>query len=686
MSKKKSLLWLIVALPLLLLLGAAALVLTLNPNRLKPVLYQAAAERGIDLQIAGDITWQLMPNIGFGLGQVNATAAADSTGRPLATIVEASVSVQLWPLFRRQILVDGITLSGAVVNVMIDANGQSNWSSISSDAAPEAPAATDEPAEDGELPQLEIARINVSNLNLNYDDAQTGQAFTVEGISLQSQNLALDGNEFPVELRLLAQMQDLPAIALELSGPVALNLSEQLLTTRDLAIRINSGDARAQLALTNELAWGGDALSVSGNIVLNPMAPRPWLTAMGLDVPTQDQSSLSNFSFSTPFTVNDNRIQLSQVQLKLDDTELAGNFNLATGDVLGISSHWQGTRIDLDRYLPPASEEHEPAPAEPAAEASPLPLELLRTLSLDLALNFEQISFMGLSFNQPSVQVTGKDGVIQLQNLTAQLADGSITSSGSLDARGPEALLKMNLTTQGVDINTLLVALAEVDVLRGSADARAGISSRGATTEALIGNLNLEADATSSGLRLVPVNLEQRFCEALALLQGQPPAKFDWPNQTDFEPIKMRIRLANQTLNLDGLDARIAKIIGKAEGVFDLDSGQFNLPFNLSLGGFAGSIPGCLPITEAWRNRALPIRCKGQIDNIGPATCLPDRELITTMIKDRARTEVRQRVDQQRDVIEDKAEVRARELLQEKLGGERGQAAEETLKGLLKKR
>src|SRR5690606_36570168 len=231
----------------------------------------------------------------------------------------------------------------------------------------------------------------------------------------------------------------------------------------------------------------------------------------------------------------------------------------------------------LDDYLPPESEAKEGA-AAPETPPQPLPLETLRSLNLNAKLGFEKLTYKGLPINQPQFQVSANNGLIKLETLSLQTADGKISGEGQLDARGSEAQLHIDVQSQGIDLGTLLKTFADLDKLTGKASATANITSRGATDRALLDdNLVVEATAQSEELRVVPINSEEPFCRAISNLQQQAlQENLEWPDMTRLEPVKMQMRYAEKTLNLQQLNATIANLIGTASGFFNVDTGEFN--------------------------------------------------------------------------------------------------------------
>jgi AsmA protein len=664
-----------------LLLVLVALIFTLDPNRLKPLLEKQAAKRGIELHIPGDINWKLFPNLALSLGELNLHSAQDKT--LLAAVNQAEVSVQLMPIFQRQIQVDGVRLDGLEVRYEIDAQGASAWDTIGGDdkSVAEPPAAA---ADAGTPPEFAVERVDITNLKLLYANTQTGDRAEIQNLNLQARDVAVEGEVFPLQLKLSVSYNDLPPVELAWDGPVSVNLETQMLKVAEAEVNVQVGAATLAAVLATETHWG-EPLTSKGKITITPAALPPLLKALDIEPPqTANPRALQQVGGAITYDFGPDQLTLEPVALTLDNTRIDGQLQLKSFEKPIIITGWQGTSLVLNDYLPPEVEKNGPASAEPDAPPQPLPLEALRDLNLQAKVAFEKLMYKGLPMNQPQLQVSANNGLLKLETLSLQTADGTVSGEGQLDARGAEAQLQMTLQSQGVNLGTLLQTFADLDKVTGKVSATAVVTSHGATDKALQDNLVVEASAESEELQVTPINIEEQFCRALSILQQQTlPENIEWPDMTRLEPVKMQIRYADHTLNLQQLNATIANLLSAASGSFNLETGKFNVPFSLSLGEFANKVESCLPIEEKWRKRALPIRCKGSLDDIGPTTCLPDTKLLTELVKDRVKGEAREKLEAEKDRLENKLEDKAKELLKEKLGEEKGKNTEESVRSLL---
>ena len=688
----------IVALIAIVIAGLGILLMTLDANLLKPVLQKLALEHSAELEIPGDISWQFYPNLGLSLGALRVKTTADP--QPLVSIEGASVSVKLMPLLKdRAILVNGITLDGLNAVYSVRADGTSAWDTLgSSDATPPEP----DPAAPGDLPTLEIDSIDIRNLHVQYSNAQNGDNVVVSDTHLSSKNFSLTGQPFDLSLQSTIEYNQQPKAELSWQGSLAVDWNKQTVSTDSAKISARLDRAQVNISLTNQSRWS-DPISSEGHLTLHATPIQPLFKALKISAPkTNSPEVLQNVSAELDYKANTEQVQMTNASILLDRIQLQGDLSIHNFTKPQIKTHWQGNSVALDDYLPPTDTTPAagtaPAKKPSATEQAPqpLPVEALQALDLEASIGFEKIQTHGLDLLQPQLKVQAKNGLLQLQKLALKVAEGDVAGSGRLDARQANTQLKLDLTTQNVNLGTLLKTFAELDKINGHASAKVNITSNGATDQALMDNLKVQADAQSKNLSLVPINLEQQFCKAIALLQQSAPKNFDWPAMTELEPVTMHMTFSEQTLKLDQLQAEIAHLAGDAQGQFNLLSGEFNFPFNLSLANFAAEIPGCLPIKEKWRKRALPLRCKGNIDDIGVTTCLPDTKLIGDMLGDKIKEEAKAKLDEKKaeaqrklekkqDELEKKAGDKTKEAIQRELGEEKTEELENTLKNALDK-
>lgn len=178
------------ALLLLPVLVIAALLFLVDPNAFKPEIASVVKDK-TDMELAIDehIDWQLWPRIGLRLGKTTLTEPGHG---PLLAVNKAAVDVELMPLFGKKVVINAINVDGAQVNFIQRKDGTTNWDRMLKRLA-------ENPEEESEAIDLNIADVQVKNSALKAIDETTGAVREIKALTLKSQNIDLK-QEFPVEL------------------------------------------------------------------------------------------------------------------------------------------------------------------------------------------------------------------------------------------------------------------------------------------------------------------------------------------------------------------------------------------------------------------------------------------------------------------------------------------------------
>ena len=196
---------LILATVLLLLVAAATwLVMRFDPNQFKGLATDwVKTEYQRTLTLEGPISLSVFPKLQVRLSKVALSEAGSS--QPFAALGEAQLQLQVMPLLKGQLVVDGVSASGLTARYTRDAQGKSNIDDL---LRPRTPADT-AGAPSAPL-QLDISAVRLDDLRLTVADAMTPLNGTV---ALQKLHTGRIKNGVDSTLELQA--------ALDLSQPAA---------------------------------------------------------------------------------------------------------------------------------------------------------------------------------------------------------------------------------------------------------------------------------------------------------------------------------------------------------------------------------------------------------------------------------------------------------------------------------
>lgn len=697
MSKLKIVLVALLVLPLLIIAGGAAFILTLDPNRLKPLIAEAADKQGLTVVVGGDISWRLYPNIGLDVADISVSNKA--TAAALASLKSARLDVALKPLLGRQIEVVGVAVDGAELHYLLETNGQSNWPVIEAQSTP---TATDTQPK-GDTPEINIAALFVTDLSLNYRDAQ-GVSASIAGLNAQALGVNLSGRAFELILQSSVSYTGYPDVWFESAGSIAVDmgLHQAILEAFKVDVYIGGRKSHEAADLVSELAgtlnWG-TPLTAKTVVSFKADNVRQLLAQLGIPLPaTQDPQAFTFLNVQANMDLKGDALTLQQATIKLDKTTARVALAVTGFERPKIQASIEIDAVNADAYMAPALDKSatkaKPSPKEeqPIA-ATPLPFELLRQLDVKATMALGQLQVNGITADKMKATLQAKNGLITLQPYSFALAQGSVNAELVLDAqkatRGKgaqqdRATLKGWLTTQDIELAALLEQLKQEPLLVGDLGSRVTFTSEGHTDQDMINNVQAVLTVDSTLIKLTTINIEKSFCEAVSLLSRKPATDTVWPSYSELSPLSLKARYADNKIELQSLSATIQKLKASSSGMLDLESGDFRFPLDVSLAEFAGGLDGCAAVDAKWRKRVVPLRCKGNLINIGAKTCLPDGPRITEQLKAKAKQKIDEKLDEAQDKVEDKAKKEADRFLEKHVDKDKIDDLKESVKGLFK--
>ena len=683
MKPLKIILALVIGLPVLLIAVVAVLLLTVDKAPLVDFVEEKLAEKGAYVELSHDIGWTVYPNIGFSLGEASLFDVPEKQGNPLAQIDSAEVSVAFKPLFKGNVEINGIYLEGAQLNYLIDKKGKSNWDKLIEGFSTNEPVQEEAPAEESQAIALEIKTIALKNIGLVMQDASQGSSIILEKINLTASDVDLSGNPFPLSLSAYLKEGPVSQVSVDHSSRVAFDLTEKNMGLNQAKTVLTFNKNQSKLTIDKDLSMQfADDLSVAGNLGVKTSELRQLLSALDIDLSTFPEDRIRSFSLKNSFSFKNGNVTAKDIALQFDDTNVTGNASVQTGNRLGVDLKLAADQFNLDQYFPPSEETEAPATSAPATEETPLPFELLRSIDLNTEVTLAKLIASKIPVTNIDILIQNKRGYLDIKRINANLDQGTINMTGALNAKSSTAKLKLNTKVNQVDLGQLLKQVAETDMVTGNINGTMNAISHGKTVQALQKNLTVDLNAESEKMRFNPVNITQQFCKAVSLINKSEPTAHNWTQYSELEPIKMAIRYEKEVLNINSLSASVEQLTAGAKGYFDVKQGKFDVPIELSLANFASSLEGCDLVDAKWRNRMIPLRCKGSLEDLGAKTCLPDTKRLADVAKDELKRKAKEKAEAEKKRAAKKIEGKAKEALKEKLGEEKVDELKKSLKGL----
>ncbi len=448
-------------------------------------------------------------------------------------------------------------------------------------------------------------------------------------------------------------------------------LSNLSLSVLDLAL---TGSVNAE-RLTEQPAF-------SGQMDLAAFDPRALMKGLGMAAPeTQDPNVLTKVQLSTAVRGTTNALSLESMRLTLDDTNVEGSFAIRDFGAPGYRFDYAIDAIDLDRYLPPVTDEA-PAPSADDAPASDtpepsdtaqtaptqgpvgLPLDALRALDLDGRATVGKLKVQNLRMSEIVLQITSKDGVLQLDPMSMRLYEGTGSLKATVDARTDTPAIQAQNEFKAVQVSPLISDLTGNDPVEGTGNIRAQITTAGADPDAMTRNLggNFAIEFRDGAVK--GVNVAQMIRQARAAIRKEK-LETDEPKKTDFSELIATGTIKNGVVENRDLAMKSPLLRITGEGLVDLPRQSIDYLVTATVVNTTKGQGG--KGLEDLEQLAIPIKVTGTFDK---PKYTPDVEAV---LREVAKKEGQKKLEKELD-----------KQLEKQLGDKLGEDIGKQLKGLFK--
>jgi AsmA protein len=304
-------------------------------------------------------------------------------------------------------------------------------------------------------------------------------------------------------------------------------------------------------------------------------------------------------------------------------------------------------KFDADLYLPKKSAQAaKPQPKEPE---QPFDLSALRTLNLDGNLRIGSLKVANVKSSQLHLGVKAHDGLVNLGPLSANLYQGNMNGSLSINAQSTPRFA-INEKLNGIAIAPLLKDAADLDLAEGRGNIVLNLTSHGNTVSALKKALNGNVSVNLANGAIKGINLT-RLVQGLQNLSKDTRSQtlgVDKSEKTEFSEFKATFRVHNGVAHND--DLAVKSTVLRLSGKGDIDIGHDSMNYNAK---------AALARTAQGRTATLPVNVSGPFD------ALKFKVDYGALLVDVAR----QKLDEKKEKVKEDAKARLQEELKKGLKG-----------------
>jgi AsmA protein len=294
----------------------------------------------------------------------------------------------------------------------------------------------------------------------------------------------------------------------------------------------------------------------------------PWiaLTAMGTPLPVA-RAIVELDADRITLAPAAGTFEIPRFALRLDDSRFTGH--AALDPDRGLRFDVAVDSLDADRYLPRANDAPGSTPRDPA-EPTRIPLDLIRRLHVDGKIRAGELVMFRTRLTDVEAGLRGADGVLTVDPLSAALYAGTAHGKATVDARGEEAVVRLDQQISAIQVGELLESRFDRQVLAGRLNLVLDATGRGRTTREIMGALNgaVDVDLADGVYRGTDFLYEIR--RAAALLRRRPAPQAPAHKETPIQSLEMSGRLVDGVMRSDRIDAVLPALHVTGTGDLDL--------------------------------------------------------------------------------------------------------------------
>ncbi|MBL0712187.1 MAG: AsmA family protein, partial [Desulfosarcina sp.] len=240
----------------------------------------------------------------------------------------------------------------------------------------------------------------------------------------------------------------------------------------------------------------GDSPSVDMQIFSKMADPSAWGRLFDVSLPSLAPTQITGW-----YRENENRHQFSG-EIRLGDSRFQTDFNASTHDrkpVIEATLAAQTLRLQDLGFYPQSQPSAPPSTPAPHAETpprlfdeEPLPLAILQDFDLSLKILADQIISREIAFKQIGLDLTVKDGRLQIGPITAKYLNGDATIDATIDTNETPPVMALNMAVEDADIEEVLTSVDRPLILGGQLTLFADLHSSGRSAHEIAAHLQGE--------------------------------------------------------------------------------------------------------------------------------------------------------------------------------------------------
>jgi len=596
------------SLVILVIVAIVAVTTMVDVESYKPKIEQLVTEKtGYPLTLGGKIELSLFPWVGLGFTDLQLGNPQGFVGKTFVHIDGFQARLKLLPLLSKKVEMSSFVIKRPEIFFERSPKGVWNWQKLTEQGtSPKSSEAAKSPSAGGgnqgaataqegggeqsfALQSLVVGEFSISDGRVRINDLQNKQQREISDFNLQLADVSLDK---PIKMTMGAAIDGKP---LKVNGSIGPLGSDPGAGKTNLDLVIEALDT-AHIQISGYLADLKSGMSYNMAVSVEPFSLKKLLSSLGQSMPvtTSDPKALEKISLKANIAGDTKQVTLSKSNILLDDTSIDVDLSAKDFAKPDLAFTVAVDSIDVDRYLPPQQAEDKQtsggatAPATPSARsASSRPAEKagvnydpLRKLVLKGMVKVGKIKVHGGTLSNLALDVTGKNGLFNINSLGMDLYQGKLASTGKLNVQKNIPATSLNLNLQGVQVGPLLKDFAKKEIIEGLFKADLALTLQGDNADLIKRSLSGKGDLLFKDGALIGIDLAKmaRSIKSGFTLeqQGEKP-------KTDFAELHAPFTITSGLVNTPETTLRSPFIRVNASGDANLVSEALDLKIKPTL-------------------------------------------------------------------------------------------------------
>ena len=306
-----------------------------------------------------------------------------------------------------------------------------------------------------------------------------------------------------------AQVEDWPFSIQGQVGPVGTEPGKGRIALDVTVKALNQVETSVKGALANVTVDPTYDLAIQ----VAPFSLRELMASLGRDqaLATKDPTALSRIAFKTNVKGDSQSVSLADGIVEVDQSRI--DFSAAVQDFTKPRSifTFKMDALDVDRYLPEGREEgstKEDSQGD-GDEATAPGYEALRSIDLAGEADIGKILVSGVQFDNLHVEVSAREGIINVDPVGLQLYQGELSGKAALDVRQDVPRSQLEVHMADVQFLPILTRVSGKEFLEGVLQSDMTLLAQGDTQEDIKRTLNGKGEFLFRDGAIVGINLTE---------------------------------------------------------------------------------------------------------------------------------------------------------------------------------